>query len=382
MRHSERRWIDLVRRVVLAALASCHAGAVSDDAAADADTGEACAAEPTPWLDDAGPDCAWSVALPCGLPDSSMPPYQCYPDLATCASVCGTTSLFYCVVAPASCVDGDVLPAPTDVECVSCAGGGRRPRGLVPLAPEGTSALGRHFAAAAYVEAASIRAFEDVARALVRFGAPRRLVVAARRAARDEARHARAMTRVARRFGGRPRRVEVAPAPEVELPAWLLDNAVEGCAREAFGAVVAAWQAERAPDAGLRAAMRGIARDEACHAALAWAIFAWGVPHLQPVVLARVRAALSDAVLALRDAPLATSAAARRGAGLPSPREQRVLGSAFAEAVRHELQSCGEDAHPSRRPAEAVCLCHATQAPSRRRARRGARHRRKPPLVQ
>jgi hypothetical protein len=42
----------------------------------------------------------------------------------------------------------------------------------------------------------------------------------------------------------------------------LLDNAVEGCVRETFGAAVGLWQAKQAGDAKVAKAMRQIAPDE------------------------------------------------------------------------------------------------------------------------
>ena len=51
-----------------------------------------------------------------------------------------------------------------------------------------------------------------------------------------------------------------------ELEAIAIENAVEGCVRESFGALLATWQAKTAGDARVRAAMKRIARDETRHA--------------------------------------------------------------------------------------------------------------------
>jgi len=49
-----------------------------------------------------------------------------------------------------------------------------------------------------------------------------------------------------------------------------LENAVEGCVRETYGALIATRQAEAASDPVVRRAMRKIAADETAHAALSW----------------------------------------------------------------------------------------------------------------
>jgi hypothetical protein len=82
---------------------------------------------------------------------------------------------------------------------------------------------------------------------------------ASRRAARDEVRHARVMKKLARRAGGHVPGVQVQALHVRSLEEMALENVVEGCVRETFGAVVAMIQAERAGDARVRRAMRRIA---------------------------------------------------------------------------------------------------------------------------
>ena len=60
-----------------------------------------------------------------------------------------------------------------------------------------------------------------------------------------------------------------------------LENAVEGCVREGYAAIVAALQARRAPAPAFRTTMAAIADDEAAHAQLAWDVDAWLRPHLR-----------------------------------------------------------------------------------------------------
>ena len=150
---------------------------------------------------------------------------------------------------------------------------GRRPEGYSPSA-QGTS-LGAYFAMTAELEAASVPAFQRLARELRAHGAPRELVSRAEKSARDEVRHARMMQRLAERFGGAPKLPRIGKLPVRSLAAIAEENAREGCVRETFGALVASVQALRSSDEGIRAAMEAIAVDETEHAALAWDVAAW-----------------------------------------------------------------------------------------------------------
>src|SRR5581483_108767 len=109
------------------------------------------------------------------------------------------------------------------------------------------------------------------------------LVRAARRAADEEVRHARAMTRWAHSAGGRPEVPVVAAAPVRSLEEMLAENARAGCVREPFGAVLAAYQARAAHDPEARATLDAIARDEKSHAELSWRVAQWGESKLDDV---------------------------------------------------------------------------------------------------
>ena len=95
------------------------------------------------------------------------------------------------------------------------------------------------------------------------------------RAITDENRHADLMQQLAHTCDGEPVPVIVKPGPPRSLFALACDNAVEGCVREAFGALEALWQSHTARDPALRRAMAEIAEDEARHAELAWDIVGW-----------------------------------------------------------------------------------------------------------
>ena len=159
----------------------------------------------------------------------------------------------------------------------SCPVAGRRPTGLRsgPLAANARP-IGEHFASMATLEAASVTAFRRLHRQLAAHGAPRELLARVRQAARDEIRHARATSALARKYGVTPAAPEI--ATEAAAPSLLdiaLENAREGCVRETYGALVAQLQKHRAADEDVRAVMVAVADEETEHAALSWDIAEW-----------------------------------------------------------------------------------------------------------
>jgi hypothetical protein len=227
------------------------------------------------------------------------------------------------------------MPAITCTQPGAC-GAGRRPEGLATptFANSGDTPAG-WLARAAFLEAASVDAFRLLRRDLRALGAPRRLQRAASRAARDERRHARQMRSFARRHGAS------VPAPAVHtderpsLEALAVHNAAEGCVRETFGALLAQWQAGAAGDRALGAALSRIARDEARHAALAWAIDAWARRRLTRAARARVDGAREEAARALvAEASLACPEALITTLGLPEGPRAEQLAAGLARALR------------------------------------------------
>ena len=195
---------------------------------------------------------------------------------------------------------------------------GRRPEGFE--APAATGELGEYLARAASLEAASVPAFRRLARELESLGAPGSLVERARLAARDEIRHARVMRELARAEGASPIRPELAPARARTRVEIAIENSVEGCVNETFGAALAVWQSEHAPDPAIREAMRAIADDELSHAELAWDVAAW----LDSVSTTEERQAVEremDAAIASLKASVLGSRvpAGLARAGLPEP---------------------------------------------------------------
>jgi hypothetical protein len=213
-------------------------------------------------------------------------------------------------------------------------GTGRRPPGLRRTRAARAAPVARFLARSAHLEAASVVAFALLARELDAHGAPARLRSAARRAARDEARHARVVTALAERAGARVASARVS-APRVRpLEAIAVDNAVEGCVRETFGAAIATMQAAKARDAEVRAAMSHIARDETRHAELSWALAAWLDRKLDDAGRARVRQARDRAVRGLlRSAGRERNRELIETVGLPTAHEACAIAGDLARTL-------------------------------------------------
>ncbi|HEY1958086.1 MAG TPA: ferritin-like domain-containing protein [Polyangiaceae bacterium] len=192
------------------------------------------------------------------------------------------------------------------------------------------SPFDEHLAAAVWLEAASIDAFYTLSVELAEHGAPRVLQKAALSAARDEERHTRAMREIAERHGVRarlPRRRTKKKRTLVELA---IENAVEGCVHETFGAVLAAFQARRAGDPRVRRAMREIARDEARHAELAAAIARWADGSLDARERARVSAAKARASEKLMRSLASPTLPALAALGMPTAAEATAIAHALS----------------------------------------------------
>jgi hypothetical protein len=186
-----------------------------------------------------------------------------------CTQVCPSGYTQCCSPHPS---DGGALA----VSCVYyCGPAGRRPAGLAETSHDDGCAVGRYLASMAHLEAASVHAFRSLERDLRMHAAPAQLIADARRAARDEVRHARLMRRLAAAHGARPPRVTARSYASRSLEAIAVENAVEGCVRETYGALLATWQARVATEAPVRAAMAAVAGDETRHAQLAWDVDAW-----------------------------------------------------------------------------------------------------------
>lgn len=219
------------------------------------------------------------------------------------------------------------------VELSACAG--RKPAGLVSQSKDrGASKLGDYLAHCAHLEAASVIAFERLACELNTHGAPLELIDEAITARGDEVRHALVLGQLARLHGGEPVAPTVAGLTPRALPWIAIENAVEGCVRETYGALVAGYQSEHAQDPRLRATMAEIAEDEARHAAFAHRVQRWIMPRLRESERERVRHAQQRGVFDLAgEAARSVEPELRLMAGLPSPAMGRVLVDELSRAL-------------------------------------------------
>ena len=290
---------------------------------------------------DSGPDADYfcDVVLPCGFP-SGVGVVGCdvvleAPDGAAMGSVYG------CVLLDASCaLDAATPTGPVNLSCPCDAF--LPTRGAVRSA-----AVARRPSAPARRSARPSRGWPPKRRPrstrsstlptnLARLGAPTELVGASVAAARDEVRHARIMTRLAARHGATPppiRGRRRAPATR-GLAAVARENAVEGCVRETFAALLARRQSLRASNPELRRAFAAIAADETRHAALSWAVARWAESALDDAARAKVERARRAAIQSVRrELTVEPPAELARDAGFPRRDEARALLAAFASAI-------------------------------------------------
>ena len=162
-----------------------------------------------------------------------------------------------------------------------CGGGWSEPLALRPV-PEGVRRdLERIWTTEARAEHASIAAFSKVALELLALGAPPALVAGCQRAALQEVRHAQLCFAVASAYAGRP--LAPGPLPEAlsgdapDLARLARESLLDGCVGEGLTAETARLGAESARDPEVARVLRVLGRDEAGHAALAWAIVEWAV---------------------------------------------------------------------------------------------------------
>lgn len=213
---------------------------------------------------------------------------------------------------------------------------GRRPSNLAATGVPWLSSLSACFSEIAHMEAAAVLAFDELVVALEHVGAPVDLIARARRARQDEVEHARATAALARKYGGAPSAPHVDGAASSMRPLMKLayDNAVEGCVREAYGALVAAHQAARASDPEVRAAFHKIAMEEAEHAELSFALDEWLCAQLTVEERREIDRVRSSAWSELEAAcSVEPSAEVREVAGMPSAREARALLALLAGAA-------------------------------------------------
>jgi hypothetical protein len=291
------------------------------------------------------------------VPSSALDPLQkpvANPDRETCVRVCGgddrfvnaavrlTTGELISVGAKVHVDDCEIYTdkSPLQVACqetwtwqLSCFVIGRRPEGFMAGDNARGGDVGAFLAAMAQLEAASVPAFDRLRRELLAHGAPEEFVARAALFAEDEVKHTRMASALARRYGGRPVQAPL-PALEVrELEAVLIENAVEGCVRETFGALVGHWQAMHAQDPVVRKAMEVIAEDETRHAAFAWEIEAWARGRLSAATQRRLDDARAAAVREALTLAAEPSAEAAQLLGLPTAAQSHRLAQGLKQTL-------------------------------------------------
>ncbi len=148
------------------------------------------------------------------------------------------------------------------------------------MTPEDRAQLSSAWLEAGLGEHASVAAFARFTLHLLSLGAPPQLLRDAIKAMDDEVRHALLCFGIARRFSGQA----LGPGPmdlsrvfeQSDEPSAILKAAiVEGCIEETISARGAHLASELAEDSAIRAALHGLATDEARHAELSWGLVEW-----------------------------------------------------------------------------------------------------------
>ncbi|MBS2033288.1 MAG: ferritin-like domain-containing protein, partial [Deltaproteobacteria bacterium] len=260
-----------------------------------------------------------------------------------CRSLCSTAnqggSLIQCHV-PLDASGSYATDGGADVvECYwqyGCTG--RQPEGFAM--PEAQPGLGGYLASMAALEAASVPAFRRLARELSALGAPEELCARARQAALEEIDHTRTMRALAEGRGGIVVAPELGPERLRSTRELAVENAVEGCVRETFGAALALWQSRAARDPELRQAFARIAEDEASHAELSWDVAAFLEERLTAEELEATQAARAAAIRELEgQLALGQPLAYDDAAGIPPPALARALFESVASEVWGGLAS-------------------------------------------
>lgn len=227
------------------------------------------------------------------------------------------------VVQPNGFVD---LGTAIENEWFKPTGCGRSPGWSATNAPRSRArTAGDYLAHAAHLEAASVAAFERIASELAALGAPAELVARAHRAAIEETAHARVLGRLARAHGVEPPTFASRPYAMRDAFELAVDNAVEGCVNETYGALVLHVQALEAEDAVTRAAFASIAQDEASHAELSNAMADWLDTRLSSAERSTVRSAATNARAQLDTRAAIDDEDELRRLGLPDDAMLRAL---------------------------------------------------------
>ncbi|MEE2645362.1 MAG: hypothetical protein VYD19_10550 [Myxococcota bacterium] len=190
-----------------------------------------------------------------------------------------------------------------EIECVweEFCGVGRWSSLAEPaLGTERLEALARAIAHRARLERVAVKSFEWLAVELRAYGAPESLIEAAPRAAIEEQHHAELVEAEAASLGAAPL-CFTWDQPSAARPLFeiAVENVVEGCVGESYGAAEAAYQARYATRPNWRRVAAELAPDELSHAALSWRLHRWLYAQLSEVEQAQLDHVMHEAVDAL-----------------------------------------------------------------------------------
>ena len=207
---------------------------------------------------------------------------------------------------------------------------GRRPMGHIEHQSSKRD-LGNYFANCAYLEAASVDAFIELAEQLRSWGAPEDLIQRCLVAAEEEQEHTLLMDTLSKTYGGNRPEPSADPQSNTTLFEVALHNAVEGCVQEAWAACVATHQCLHA-DESLKAIFAQIAKDEIEHAQLSWDLHRWLCTQLCAEEQRQIQQAQDEAIRRLQ-----TQASTRHPdtdfLGLCVPEKDLVLRRRFTERL-------------------------------------------------
>lgn len=200
----------------------------------------------------------------------------CYPAALDCGGT-GSGKFTDCGCYGRPLVVAEAVVATRHVARGDWGDGALRPA-VASLDPVRRAALTRFWLDNARSEHSAVAGFAKLVLDLLAVGAPAELVHRAQIGLADELRHARACWALASAYDGRawgPDGLASPPLPLAGVVELAVATAREGCVGETIAAHLAAVMAERASDPAVVAVLRDIAREEAEHAELSWAVLQW-----------------------------------------------------------------------------------------------------------
>ncbi len=180
-------------------------------------------------------------------------------------------------------------------------GAGRLPQGCAVDDSKLWHSQAEFWAFVSTMEQAAVHAFAELTLELRAFGAPEELSSRALDAMADEVRHAQRTARLAKSLGATPKAPERAPTQARSLYEFALDNAEDGCVREAWAALEATWIAESTVNPEIAEVAREIAADESRHAELSWDMLAWSLGQMGPAGPETIKEAIGQSLQTLRE---------------------------------------------------------------------------------